>query len=49
MKRTLCVLLAALMMLSVAACGQQNTPQPAPAENAAGTPAAADSAVSYDK
>lgn len=26
MKRTLCVLLAALMMLSVAACGQQNTP-----------------------
>ena len=49
MKRTLCVLLAALMMLSVAACGQQNTPQPAPAENAAGAPAAADSAVSYDK
>ena len=49
MKRTLCVLLAALMMLSVAACGQQNTPQPAPAENAAGTPVAADSAVSYDK
>ena len=44
MKRTLCVLLAALMMLSVAACGQQNTPQPAPAENAAGTPVAADSA-----
>ena len=32
MKRTLCVLLAALMMLSVAACGQQNTPQPAPAD-----------------